>query len=182
MAKLAVGWTNPDMTLFHGTTQGSATSILAGVSIASTKPRPTDFGQGFYTTTSEPQARNWANKKGVFSNQRNPLAPPETPAVVEFTIPRDDLAGLEAIWFVRGDVAATDYWNFVRHFRRGVPAGKHHQRTGPQTWYDLAIGPVAASWMVTPRILPDMDQISFHTTTAVNLLNALPAHKRRQLP
>jgi hypothetical protein len=176
-----MAWTNPDLILFHGTIQTSATSILVGVSVASGKPR-TDFGRGFYTTTSEQQARDWANKQVTSYNHRYPLAPSETPAIVEFSLERNALASLESMWFVRGDVAAIDYWNLVRHFRAGSTMGKHHQRTGPKVWYDVAIGPLAASWRSVPRVHSDMDQISFHSTDAELLLNGLPANQKRQLP
>jgi hypothetical protein len=180
MAKIP-SWTNPEIRLYHGTISASAASILAGISLGSGRVR-TDFGQGFYTTTSEPQARNWANKQVVSYNTRNPGLPLERAAVVEFSVDRDALATLESIWFVRGDSLASDYWDLIRHFRVGHSAGKHHQRTVPKSWYDLAIGSLAASWYPATRTVPDSDQISFHTPLAVALLNGLPSHKKRQLP
>jgi hypothetical protein len=181
MAVGVAGWTNPDLILYHGTIQSSATSILAGIKLTASRTR-TDFGLGFYTTTSEQQARNWANKLTAIYNTRNPLAPPETPAVVEFTLERDKLASLESIWFVRGDANADDYWDLVQHFRIGSVTGKHHQRTYPKTWFDIAIGPLAASWSPVRRMIADSDQISFHTSPAVALLNGLLALKKRQIP
>jgi hypothetical protein len=38
-------------------------------------------------------------------------------------------------------------------------------------WYDVVIGPVAASWR-TRLTIYDADQISFHTPGAAALLNA----------
>jgi hypothetical protein len=180
MAKTST-WTNPEILLYHGTVSASATSILAGITLGHGRAR-TDFGQGFYTTTSEPQARNWANKQVASYNVRNPGLPAETVAVVEFGVDREALAALESIWFVRGDALSSDYWDLIRYFRVGTSAGKHHQRTFPKSWYDLAIGPLAASWFPVTRTVPDSDQISFHTPSAVALLNGLPIHKKRQLP
>jgi Protein of unknown function (DUF3990) len=180
MAKVP-SWTNSDIKLYHGTTGTSAVSILAGITTGSGRSR-TDFGQGFYTTTSEQQARDWANKQAATYNTRNPTLLPETAAVVEFIIERDALAALESIWFVRGDAGADDYWNLIQHFRIGSSVGKDHQRTAPNNWYDIAIGPLAASWTPTRRALKDTDQISFHTHRAVALLNGLQAHKKSQVP
>jgi Protein of unknown function (DUF3990) len=181
MAKLAVSWSNPDIILYHGTHSAHAPSILAAIDLAICRPR-TDFGQGFYTTTSEIQARDWADTKVKLYNTRNPLLPSVTSEVIEFTLERNVLAGLEAVWFVRGDIAAADYWSLIRHFRVGATIGKHHQRIGGKPWYEVAVGPVAASWFSIPRAHRDMDQISFHSSKSVGILNALPVASKRQLP
>ncbi|HZU36124.1 MAG TPA: DUF3990 domain-containing protein, partial [Gemmataceae bacterium] len=53
-------WMNQSIALFHGTLDTHANAILSkGVNTALGR-RHTDFGQGFYTTTVEQQARSWA--------------------------------------------------------------------------------------------------------------------------
>jgi len=79
------------------------------------------------------------------------------------------LAGLESIWFVRGDAQAEEYWSFVHHCR----TGGDHARAGQ--WYDIAIGPLASSWRSRLTFL-GADQISFHTTGAERILNASGRH------
>ncbi len=44
-----------------------------------------------------------------------------------------------------------------------------HGRGGNDGWYDLVVGPVVASWKQR-LIFAESDQISFHTSRAVQLL------------
>ncbi|MCI0684383.1 MAG: DUF3990 domain-containing protein [Gemmataceae bacterium] len=159
-------WTNSHLTLFHGTIQQYAAQIVQkGVHVQAGR-RYTDFGQGFYTTTVERQARAWAwqlsqrpiNKKRGAGGH---------PAVIAFDVDRDLLSRLECVWFVRGAFDAVDYWRLVHHCRRGR-AG--HARTSGQIWYDVAIGPVAASWRMR-LALHDSDQVSIHTFNGATLLD-----------
>ncbi len=153
-----VSWTNQDLVVYHGTIQTYGASILASVNVFAGKAR-TDFGTGFYTTTSLPQARSWAHRL-AFGTGQNPV-------VVELTIPRDGLASLDCVWFVRGDADADDFWSLVKHCRTG---GRGHARTGV-TWYDVAIGPLATTWRQR-TCYTNCDQISFHTTQSQTILNA----------
>jgi hypothetical protein len=90
------------------------------------------------------------------------------PRVIRLTLDRDDLARLEALWFVRGAVDAEDYWSFVHHCRT---MGTHHGRVRKRGWYDVVVGPVSNKWR--DRVaFPDADQISFHTPRSEKLLNA----------
>jgi hypothetical protein len=161
-----IPWTNQDIALYHGTLDTHVPSIRAGVLVHLGRLH-TDFGQGFYTTTEENQARSWAWQL----EQRNRVAHPGCrAAVVQFDAPRDDLAALEAVWFVRGVFDAEDFWSLIFYSRSGMAA---HGRATPPGWYDVAIGPVAASWR--RRIaFRDMDQISFHTPKAAGVLNVSP--------
>jgi len=106
--------------------------------------------------------------------------------VIWFRVPREALAALESLSFVRGDFAADEYWSFVQHCRASIPATRtrpavvnHHQRdqTGKATWYDMVCGPVAAFWQQRSAML-DADQYSFHTVAAEKVLNAVLAGAR----
>src|SRR5208337_2744253 len=65
-------------------------------------PPGTEFGQGFYTTTSEHQAKQWANTRYT-SNRANVNA-----LVLRFELDRDWLASLEAVVFAR---PTQDFWD-----------------------------------------------------------------------
>jgi len=65
-------WSNPPLTLYHGTHShavGATPGLPAGSALPGFVPdlsrcrRKTDFGLGFYTTTSLPQAREWASER-----------------------------------------------------------------------------------------------------------------------
>jgi hypothetical protein len=65
-------WSNGPLTAYHGTDSlalapyGSLVlhNPVAGFSISIARCRPnTDFGQGFYLTTNDHQARQWANAR-----------------------------------------------------------------------------------------------------------------------
>ena len=89
------------------------------------------------------------------------------PAVIRFTVERDELAHLECLFFIRGSAAAIDYWSFVQYCKTIV--GDHHRTyTG---WYDLVAGPVVAS-VKKQTVVPDGDQVSFHTPNAMGVLDA----------
>jgi hypothetical protein len=67
---------------------------------------------------------------------------------------------------VRGSFDADDYWSLVFHCRSGNPG---HRRGGPVPFYDVVVGPVAAFWQQRLAI-QDVDQVSFHTQPAIDLL------------
>jgi hypothetical protein len=134
-------WNNKPLTVYHGTddvslgrpgvTQGT---VLRGFVVNLSLCRPlTDFGQGFYTTTSLHQAREWANAR-----VRRVLAPTQqhTAVVIQFSLGRDWLARLDALAFARPIV---DFWDLVTDCRYGFPP---HQRSGSQAAYDGVYGPV----------------------------------------
>ena len=114
----------------------------------------TDFGQGFYVTTSEHQAKEWANVR-CRSNPRSTNA-----IVLEFELDRDWLASLEALAF---NMPTIDFWDLVSDCRLGF---RPHQRFPPRNpAFDIVYGPVTL-W---PQLLviQACDQISFHTQRAV---------------
>jgi hypothetical protein len=155
-------WANQDIVLYHGTIDSFSGSILGGVDV--TRGRvDTDFGRGFYTTTDEDQARRWARRLSRRRAGTNPV-------VVRFEVPRNDLASLDSVWFVRGAPDAEDYWSLVHRFRtaRGHLVDHARAATG---WYDLAIGPLAGNWSRRQLAIQDGDQISFHTAAAASVLD-----------
>ena len=155
-----IAWTNQDITVYHGTVDLFAAAIVAGpIQVGLGKPH-TDFGPGFYTTTVSRQARMWAAQISATRAGSNP-------AVVEFVIDRQALAGLETLTFVRGDFDAEDYWSLVHHCRKGA---LDHGRAAPSPYYDVVYGPVAAFWNQR-MIVAGADQISFHTQAGERVLN-----------
>jgi hypothetical protein len=153
-------WTNAPLALYHGTLERYLPSLLQGIDLRHTRPR-SDFGPGFYTTTSERQAREWAHELARRSSGA-------TPAIVQFTASRDALAALTSLWFARGDRNADDYWSLVYQCRQGI---RNHGAGTADGWYDLVVGPVALNWS-RRQIRAGSDQVSFHTVRAIDLLNA----------
>jgi hypothetical protein len=159
-------WNNKDLVVYHGTDTlalggygalAIGNSLTFRVNLALCR-QFTDFGQGFYTTTSLHQAKQWANAR--VRRMLSARGPAQSAVVVRFTVNRDWLAGLHALAFVRG---IQDFWDLVQDCRNGFPP---HQRGNPQPAYDVVYGPVTL-W---PQLLliQDCDQISFHTQNAVN--------------
>jgi hypothetical protein len=153
-------WTNQPLVLYHGTVDTHVPAILAGIDLSQGRQN-TDFGRGFYTTTIERQAIDRARQLSSFQLDAHP-------AVIRFDVDCDDLDGLSCLWFVRGARDADDFWQFVWHCRG---AGDGHGRAAGDGWYDVVAGPVTAAWR-RRRIMPNSDQVSFHTETAVRLLRA----------
>ena len=155
------GWQNGPIRLYHGTWLSNVPSVLRGVDPNHFKPLK-DFGRGFYVTTSQRQATSWAES---LADQTLGV---DGPAVLVFTIGLDALAELDTLAFVRGDYDADDFWSFVWHCREN---DADHGRPVNGGWYDVVIGPVAAFWGQR-ALYAGGDQMSFHTPTAVALLNA----------
>jgi hypothetical protein len=161
-----MAWNNPELRLYHGTVNTHAPSVLGGIDLAFPSIRwGSDFGRGFYTTTSEHQARKWAASLSRQNRYRG-----SSPAVVYFEMARDAMAVLECLWFVRGDPGDDDYWSLVQHFR-SIPRGTDHCRTGNSPWYDVVVGPVALNWK-SRRAAVNGDQVSLHTQRATSLFDA----------
>lgn len=132
----------------------------------------TDFGKGFYTTTSREQAEKWAliKRERAGGNARAVVS------VFEF----DDTVLNNPLYNVRHFDGATAEWlDFVVANRRGE---LRHD-------YDLIMGPVANDKLYATIALYEngildakaaieqlnthqlFDQLSFHTARACNLLN-----------
>jgi Protein of unknown function (DUF3990) len=154
-------WINQDIIVYHGTVDTFAAAIVSGPIVVGRGKPNTDFGPGFYTTTLKRQAHMWAA-------QISATRPGTSPAVIEITINRLSLAGLDTLSFVRGDFDADDYWSLIHHCRKGA---LDHGRALPRPYYDVVYGPVAAFWNQR-MIIADADQISFHTSIAEAVLKA----------
>jgi Protein of unknown function (DUF3990) len=152
-------WSNQDIVLYHGTIDSFAAAIMTAVHVSAGKPHR-DFGPGFYTTTVLPQAHMWAAEIAAGR-------PGTLPAVIEFTVPREALAPLGTLAFIRGDFHADDFWSFVHYCRGGAT---DHGRPSARGYYDIVYGPVAAFWNQR-MIIANADQISFHTSAAEAVLN-----------
>lgn len=161
-------WFNGTLAVFHGTDDAvvpAASKVrlhnrVSGWQVNLTRCRPfTEFGQGFYVTTSEHQAQQWANQR-VLRSSVTPGARHPTAVVLSFQLDRDWLGTLEALTFVR---PINDFWDLVQACRNGFPP---HQRSPPYNrCYDVVYGPVTL-W---PQrlVIQDCDQISFHSQRAV---------------
>lgn len=179
----ASGWKPPRnkyVTLYHGCTTKDRDEIEKhGV-----KPQlgraNTDFGQGFYTTTLERQAKHWAWAR--FYHPRFSRTSGYQPVVLTFHVERHQLAKLDVLSFQLGDYLQEDFWSLVQHCRQSstpsssqTPQINHHD--GPHAqhngeWYDIVCGPVSAFWKQRSA-MQDSDQFSFHTDAAAQLLNVL---------
>ena len=164
--------------LWHGCTAIDKNNIEAkGIELTAGRSR-IDFGQGFYTTTWERQARQWAWWR-FYELRKGSSTTANQPVILRFRVRRYSLGrvstpldcgldDLRSLSFVSGDFHCEDYWSFVQHCRSGVKSHNHI----PNGWYDLVTGPVAAMWK--QRVgMDDSDQISFHTPKAIELLDAL---------
>ena len=162
-------WSNGPLTAYHGTDSNSLSayaplvlhSAVSGfaVNIALCR-RHTDFGQGFYLTTSDHQARQRANTR--VRRRRAPTGSIQA-VVLSFSIDRDLLADADTLAFV---VATPDYWDLVHDCRLGFAP---HSRPGTKKYYDVVYGPVSL-WR-QELVIHDCDQISIHDQ---NLANRLP--------
>lgn len=166
-SKLIVYHGSDDLSV-SGAKSVSVGQPVSGFKISLAHCRPaTDFGQGFYVTTSEHQARQWANNRVL--RTLKPYGPTANAIVLRFDIDWDALAGLETLAFVRPTL---DFWNLVQDCRNGFPP---HPRSGSgNRAFDVVYGPVTL-W---PQrlVLQDCDQISFHTATGIALLTSVSLH------
>jgi hypothetical protein len=136
---------NGPITVFHGTDHLSGNAIrLNGLDRKRFNAR-TDFGWGFYVTTSLHQAQQWANQKCRLKSSLNP-------EVLEYHLLRDEIEKLVHLAFI---TETDDYHEFVEYCR---PGGSNHgpHRSAP---YEVVYGPVRL-W---PQriVLANCDQILF---------------------
>jgi len=133
--------------LWHGCTAIDRANIEMGIDLSKCAVN-TDFGRGFYTTTVERQARQWAWDRFYDWRRKQPTATGNQPIVLRFRVRRyaqtprgstvdDGLASLMSLAFVWGDFANEDYWSLVQHCRQSVPGNPpmiHHHRRPPSDW------------------------------------------------
>ena len=153
------------MLLYHGSTMAVRKPIV------SRGRGKTDFGKGFYTTTSREQAEKWAQIK------RDRMGD-EAHAIVSVFELDDDVLNNPAYHTRHFDGATAEWLDFVVGNRRGEV---HHN-------FDLIMGPVANDKLYATITLYEngildanaaieqlnthqlFDQLSFHTTKACKLL------------
>jgi len=179
----APAW-KPDLSdhliLWHGCTAVHKNNIEAkGIDLTLCEVN-TDFGRGFYTTTLEQQARQWAWDRFYDWQARNRTRTGNQPLLLRFRVRRytlkprrnpldDGLDKLLSLQFVRGEYAHEDYWSLVQHCRTSVPADPktgqpeivHDHQRAPTGWYQMVSGPVAAFWKQRVA-MNNADQFSFH--------------------
>ncbi|MBR0871283.1 DUF3990 domain-containing protein [Bradyrhizobium tropiciagri] len=169
-------WGNKDVVLYHGTDDlavgaqlhGPGSPLPLAVNLALCRSF-TDFGQGFYCTTSIHQAQQWANARLL--RMLAPTGPAPCAIVLEFKLSRDWLASLDMLAFVR---PINDFWDLVDDCRNGFAP---HQRSVPHNvCYDVVCGPVT----IWPQrlVIQDCDQFSFHTQRAVRGLKTPVVHSK----
>jgi len=161
--------------LWHGTLKKHAGNIQNNGIDPRIGRANVDFGLGFYTTTFEWQARQWA--EDAFRRSYKYGQPKDPPAVLMFKVDIDALAPLENLSFVRGSPDNDLFWSFIVHCRSSTPVLVQTHRphfAAPRDWFDVVSGPVVAAWIHGARkIIRGFDQFSFHTDASAAVLNAL---------
>ncbi len=151
----AFPWRNQDLVLYHGTIVSHVNSIMKRIKLTPWHDA-SDFGLGFYTTTSLEQAQIFAANKSRRLGAK--------PAIVQFTVDRNLLSKLDSLWFVRYAKDADDFWQLVESCRTGG-TNRSNGRL-----YDIVVGPVASDYE-SRLAWEQYDQVSFHTEQAFKLLN-----------
>jgi len=167
-----MAWTNAALTLYHGTVGPFADDLeKSGISLTKCRAK-TDFGRGFYLTTSRRQARDHANNRFGARNFLPAMTPnrfdPVCAAVAEYAIDRLALGMLSDLVFASPDA---EWMDFVTHCRGRQP----HIPNGAQAYYDVVWGPV--SQVGGRPFPPDVNQVSFHSQRALGLLQLLGVSK-----
>ncbi len=166
--------------LWHGCMESDRVNIEANGIDPTLGRVNADFGRGFYTTTVERQARQWAWQR-LLLWQENPtdVAFRNRPVVLRFRVPRYGRKGrlrgldrLSSLHFVLGKNDNDDYWSFVQHCRQSTSESIHTHGRPPKGWYDMVAGPVAAFWQQRVT-MEGADQVSFHTLNGTAILNEL---------
>jgi hypothetical protein len=159
-------WNTADdiVTLWHGCLANAAVGIQRnGIDLSLCRPG-TDFGQGFYVTSLENQAEQFAWKRYTDQARRK-----WRPALIRFRLRWDLLSVLSSINFVVPFDDPLRFWSLVLHCRNSVPPGTH--KLSKDVWYDLAMGPVARKWKTQVEDWPYSEQISIHTPQAAAIFN-----------
>jgi hypothetical protein len=178
-------WTNQQLIVFHGCADsalwtpanpngiGTAPHHHHNINLGLCRPL-TDFGRGFYTTTWEHQAKEWANQQVRRLAAHGAASPIAT--VLRFDLDRNRLAALEDLVFLR---ETTDFYDLVSYCRSGHPPHNRASASSPPYSastppYDAVYGPVSL-WQQR-LVIKDCDQISFHTQRALAILSAPVVH------
>jgi Protein of unknown function (DUF3990) len=150
ITELLMPWSNGPIDVYHGTDSLSGNAIrLSGIDPNRFNTK-TDFGKGFYVTTSRHQAEQWANQRCRPTAHLNP-------EVLEYHLLRDVIESLNHLTFIMDTI---DYHEFVEYCR---PGQTNHGPFPRSTPYDVVYGPVRL-W---PQriVLANCDQILFTDPT-----------------
>ncbi|TCU33143.1 DUF3990 domain-containing protein [Rhizobium azibense] len=143
-------WNNGPLIVYHGTDSLSGSNIRMNSIQASRFNPMSDFGAGFYVTTSLHQAKNWANERVRTIGGRG------SAEVLEYSLARSAVDRLEHLAFVTD---TQDYHELVAFCWGG---GLKHNRMSP---YDAIYGPV--SLWPQALVIANCDQICFSNPSAV---------------
>lgn len=160
-------WSNGPLVVYHGTDSQSGYDIRNN-GIRSTYFNPdTDFGAGFYVTTSLHQAKNWANDR-----VRAYAGAAYNAEVLEYTLTRSTIKSLEHLAFVTD---TNDYHDLVDYcWNKGANHGSNRSKP-----YDVIYGPVS----LYPQLLviANCDQLCFCDPLTVSGFNT-PSTVIRSFP
>lgn len=136
----------------------------------------TDFGRGFYMTSSLRQAREWANEVVLKSVAKGSTA--SQAIVLRFVLSRELIATADSHSFVSETL---DYYDFTDWWRGAVTGTLPHGRSTTHEWvdnssitnlsktaYDFVHGPVRLNRQHI--ILQNCDQLSLHTEKACDAI------------
>jgi len=156
------------MELYHGTTQ-----VIHEIDFTKGRHR-TDFGQGFYLGSNLNVAQRWATNRAAFSG---------TPIVMKYALD-DGIFSDEKANPLVFDEPSLEWLNFVRDNRRkrypnnqlchthGVVRGAIANDKVNFVVEDYLNGKVTAEIAITQvKALPDVQQISLHTSYTLKYLN-----------
>lgn len=148
-------WMGDEVVLWHGTTLSAALQLAEeGPNLALSR-QALDFGRGFYVTTREHRAVDWAWRQA--ENKHEP------PAILRWAIAVDDFRKWPMMAFADAGHSADLFWEFVRFNR----TKKRHHR--PNGWFDVVMGPASSNFR--GRIAyGDLDQLSVHTDDGIACL------------
>jgi Protein of unknown function (DUF3990) len=124
-------WSDGPIVVYHGTDNQSGFYII-NHGIQNTYFNPdTDFGAGFYVTTSLRQARSWANER-----VRAYSGGAYNAVVLEYKLARSSIKDLEHLTFVTD---TSDYHDLVNYcWNKGTNHGSNRSKP-----YDVIYGPVS---------------------------------------
>jgi hypothetical protein len=143
-------------TFYHGTTAEYAQSIRTNGIDLSKGSTFSDFGQGFYMTTSKDEALLSASRRYGLNNLD----------AVEFQVPNSQLNELSSLNFPTADA---DWAKFVGTQRLEQPSLELLHGGEP---YDMVTGPLFRKFTSSGEVLPwenRLPQTSIHTEKAVDL-------------
>jgi len=166
------------MELYHGTTQ-----IIHEINLTKGRHR-TDFGQGFYLGSNLDVARRWAKSRAAFSGK---------PIVMKYTLD-DSIFSDEKANPLVFDEPTLKWLNFVRDNRhKGVPKNELRHTHGIVQGSiandkvnfvveDYLKGKITADVAIAQvKALPNVLQVSLHTSYALTYLDSTAVYYQEQL-